>query len=57
MNLAIRIVVLLVVAGGAAAATVSSGSASIPSHQAPATALPVPGCGPGVCPPGNPNGN
>jgi nucleoside phosphorylase len=53
MKLAIRIFALTVVFVGVAAATVSSSNSDvIASHQAAATDLPVPQCGPGIpgCP-------
>ncbi len=55
MKLALRIVaVLLVVAGGATAAVSSKSAPALPSHQSATAAFPIPGCGPGVCPPNTP---
>jgi len=58
MKLAIRIFAFAVVVAGAAAASFSSpASASrIVSHQSASAALPVPTCGPGMCPADRNNG-
>ena len=49
MKLALRIFAFAIVVAGAAAASVSSPSHMIASHQsATGSALPIPGCGPGM---------
>jgi hypothetical protein len=49
MKLALRIFAFAIVVAGAAAASVSSPSHTIASHQsATGSALPIPGCGPGM---------
>jgi hypothetical protein len=51
MKLAFRVLVLSVVVAGAAAASVSSNPKHIiPSHQSATAGLPIPLCGPGICP-------
>jgi hypothetical protein len=58
MKLAIRIFALSIVVAGAAAATVSSSTPRpISSHQSATARLPIPGCGPHICPPPPPDGN
>ena len=53
MKLAIRIFALSVVFAGAAAASVVPKSANvIPTHQSASAAMPIPECGPYICPPG-----
>jgi hypothetical protein len=52
MKLAIRIFALsVVVAGAAAAATTPRSAPAIPSHQSASASLPIPECGPYICPP------
>ena len=54
MKLTIRILALTVVlVGGAAAAVTPKPAHAIQSHQSATASLPIPGCGPGICPPGN----
>jgi len=49
MKLVVRIFALSVVLAGAAAASMSSSTThAVPSHQAAASALPIPACGPGI---------
>jgi hypothetical protein len=56
MKLTLRILaVLIVVAGGAAAAITPKSAPALPSHQSPSAAFPIPGCGPGICPPNPPD--
>jgi hypothetical protein len=51
MKLAFRVLVLSVVVAGAAAASVStSPKHMVASHQSATAGLPVPLCGPGICP-------
>lgn len=51
MKLAFRVLALSVVVAGAAAASVSSSvKNTLPSHQAATAGLPIPVCGPGICP-------
>jgi P pilus assembly chaperone PapD len=57
MKFAIRIFALsVVVAGAAAAAVTPKTTPAIPSHQSATASMPVPGCGPYMCPT-DPNGN
>ena len=57
MKLAIRIFALSVVVAGAAAAAVTPKTAPIiPSHQSATASMPIPGCGPYICPPQGPSG-
>jgi len=57
MKLAIRIFAFAVVMAGAAAASFSSSTTrGFVSHQAASASIPVPGCGPGMCPQ-NPGGS
>jgi hypothetical protein len=52
MKLVVRIFALSVVIAGAAAASVSSSTThAIRSHQAVSATLPIPQCGPYICPP------
>jgi len=52
MKLVVRIFALSVVIAGAAAASVSSSTTHvIRSHQSATETLPVPQCGPYICPP------
>jgi hypothetical protein len=52
MKLAIRIFALTVIAAGAAAAATTPRNAQpIASHQSATASMPVPGCGPYMCPP------
>ena len=56
MDRLIRIFALLVLAAGAAAAASTPRTAQpIASHQSATATLPIPGCGPYICPP-DPNG-
>jgi hypothetical protein len=52
MKLALRIFALtVVVAGATAAATAPRTTPPIASHQSATASLPIPGCGPYICPP------
>ena len=56
MKLAIRIFALtVIVAGAGAAATTPKTAQPIASHQSATASMPIPGCGPHLCP-GNPDG-
>ena len=58
MKLAIRIFALTIVVAGAAAATATSKTAPpIASHQSATASMPIPGCGPYICPPLPPGGS
>jgi P pilus assembly chaperone PapD len=58
MKLAFRIFVLSVVVAGAAAAAVTPKTTPVvPSHQSATASMPIPGCGPYICPPNPNNGN
>lgn len=51
MKLVVRIFALSVVVAGAAAASVSSSTThAFTSHQSATSAMPIPGCGPHMCP-------
>jgi hypothetical protein len=51
MKTAIRIFALsVVVTGGAAAAIAPKTTHAVPSHQSATSAMPVPTCGPHICP-------
>jgi hypothetical protein len=52
MKLAIRIFALSIVfAGAAAASVVPKTTPALPSHQSATSAMPIPACGPYICPP------
>lgn len=52
MKLAVRIFAFAVVVAGATAASFSSpaSASKIVSHQSATASIPIPGCGPGMCP-------
>lgn len=53
MKLVVRIFALSIVIAGAAAASVSSSTThAVRSHQSATERMPIPACGPYVCPPG-----
>jgi len=57
MKLAVRIFALSVVFAGVAAASVSTSTTRpVASHLSATASLPVPGCGPHICPPNPPDG-
>ena len=52
MKLMVRIFAFAVVIAGAAAASVSSTTPkTFASHQSASASMPIPLCGPGICPP------